>query len=170
MSIIAQSFGTTPGGKPVDPAQRVDQHFQALHDFVTGAEGKPAQLEAAIGKIAQVYQGLSQAANAPNQGAALLGMVPAGQWQRVVRGRRRRRNATAGAVAEHAEAGRRHAADRVAEQRRGDRERREPGAVGRLAIQGAAAVPGRVQSLPVRGQEHADVPLDDFIRLLGPAG
>jgi type VI secretion system protein ImpL len=78
VSIIAQSFGTTPGGKPVDPAQRVDQHFQALHDFVAGAEGKPVQLEAAIGKIAQVYQGLSQAANAPNQGAALLGMV-AGQ-------------------------------------------------------------------------------------------
>jgi len=33
VSIIAQSFGTTPGGKPLDPAQRVDQHFQALHDF-----------------------------------------------------------------------------------------------------------------------------------------
>ena len=27
VSIIAQSFGTTPGGKPVDPAQRVDAAF-----------------------------------------------------------------------------------------------------------------------------------------------
>ena len=156
VSIIAQSFGTTPGGKPVDPAQRVDQHFQALHDFVAGAEGKPAQLEAAIGKIAQVYQGLSQAANAPNQGAALLGMVSGqGNGSGGERGRRRRRGAAAGAVAEPAEAGRRHAADRVAEQRRGDRERRQPGAVRRLAVQGAAAVPRRVRPLPVRRQEHA---------------
>jgi type VI secretion system protein ImpL len=75
VSIIAESFGTTPGGKPIDPAQRVDEHFKALHGFVAGGEGKPAELEAAIGKIQQIYQGLNTAANAPDQGAALLGMV-----------------------------------------------------------------------------------------------
>jgi type VI secretion system protein ImpL len=75
VSIIAESFGTTPGGKPIDPAQRVDDHFKALHAFVAGGDGQPAGMETAIGKIQQIYQGLSAAANAPNAGAALLGMV-----------------------------------------------------------------------------------------------
>jgi type VI secretion system protein ImpL len=78
VSIIAESFGTTPGGAPVDPAQRVDAHFKALHAFIAGGDGQPAGLETAIGKIQQIYQGLSAAANAPNQGAALLGMVAGG--------------------------------------------------------------------------------------------
>jgi type VI secretion system protein ImpL len=78
VSIIAEAFGTTAAGAPIDPAQRVDAHFQALHAFVAGADGQPAGLETAIGKIQQIYQGLSAAANAPNQGAALLGMVAGG--------------------------------------------------------------------------------------------
>ena len=77
-SILGSAFGTDAAGKPVDPASRVDEHFRALHAFVAGDKDKPAQLEAVIGKIQQIYQGMNQAANAPNQGQALLGMVAGG--------------------------------------------------------------------------------------------
>ena len=74
-SILSDAFGNDASGKPVDPASRVDEHFRGLNDFVAGSKDKPAQMEAVIGKIQQIYQGLNQAANAPNQGQALLGMV-----------------------------------------------------------------------------------------------
>ena len=77
-NILSDSFGNDSSGKPIDPAKRVDEHFKGLHEFVAGSKDKPAQLEAVIGKIQQVYQGLSQASNAPNQGAALLNMVAGG--------------------------------------------------------------------------------------------
>ncbi|MBS0315773.1 MAG: type VI secretion system membrane subunit TssM [Proteobacteria bacterium] len=78
-SILGEAFGTDAAtGKPVDPASRVDDHFRSLHEFVVGGKDKPPQLEAVIGKIQQVYQGLNQAANSPNQGQALLGMVAGG--------------------------------------------------------------------------------------------
>jgi type VI secretion system protein ImpL len=73
-TILAEAFGKDPAsGKPVEA--RVDDHFKALHEFVAGDKDKPAQLEAVIAKIQQIYAGLNQAANAPNQGQALLGMV-----------------------------------------------------------------------------------------------
>ena len=76
--ILGEAFGNDPSGKPVDPASRVDAHFRGLNDFVAGSKDKPAQMEAVIGKIQQIYAGLNQAANAPNQGQALLGMVAGG--------------------------------------------------------------------------------------------
>ena len=48
-----------------------------MHEFVAGKTDGEPHLETAIGKIQQIYQGMSQAANAPNQGAALLGMLAA---------------------------------------------------------------------------------------------
>ncbi|MFZ0018072.1 MAG: type VI secretion IcmF C-terminal domain-containing protein, partial [Acetobacteraceae bacterium] len=177
VSIIAQSFGTAPGGKPVDPAQRVDQHFQALHDFVAGAEGKPAQLEAAIGKIAQVYQGLSQAANAPNQGAALLGMV-AGQG-----------NANAGGGGGGGGGGAVGAAAQL--QELSQSLPKPVAAMLQTVSQSSAAVTANGASTelsdawrskvlplcraafdryPFVAKSTQDVPLDDFVRLLGPSG
>jgi type VI secretion system protein ImpL len=76
--ILGEAFGSDASGKPVDPATRVDAHFRGLDEFVAGSKDKPAQLEAVIGKIQQIYQGMNQAANAPNQGQALLGMVAGG--------------------------------------------------------------------------------------------
>jgi type VI secretion system protein ImpL len=76
--VLGAAFGMGPGGKPVDPATRVDAHFKSLHEFVTGKEADSPHLEEVIAKIQQIYQGMSQAANAPNQGAALLGMISGG--------------------------------------------------------------------------------------------
>jgi type VI secretion system protein ImpL len=72
-SIIGEAFGSDPSGKPVDPAKRVDDHFRALHGFVTAAadSGQPP-MEVALQKIQAMYQNLNQAASAPNQGQALL--------------------------------------------------------------------------------------------------
>jgi type VI secretion system protein ImpL len=77
-NILGEAFGTTPDGKPVDPATRVDEHFRQVHDFVTGREGQPSPLEGAILKIQALYQNFNQVANAPNQGQALLGVVSGG--------------------------------------------------------------------------------------------
>jgi type VI secretion system protein ImpL len=77
-SVLGSAFGEGPGGKPIDPAKRVDEHFKALHDFVSGKIPGAPNLAEAIAKIQQVYESMNQAANAPNQGAALLGMVAGG--------------------------------------------------------------------------------------------
>ena len=148
-SILGDAFGNDANGKPVDPATRVDEHFRALHDFVVGGKDHPAQLDTVIAKIQQVYQGLNQAANAPNQGQALLGMV-AGSGAAGAR----RRAAVAGPRAERAQADRGDAADRLAEQFAGDGDRRRHAARRRLALKSAAAVPGRVQPLPVHRRQQ----------------
>jgi type VI secretion system protein ImpL len=77
-SVLGAAFGRDSSGKPVDPATRVDEHFAALHAFVTGSPNSPPQLDDVVNKLRAIYQGLNQAANAPNQGAALLSMVGGG--------------------------------------------------------------------------------------------
>ena len=79
LGVLGQAFGTDSAtGKPIDPAKRVDDHFKALHDFVTGKEGKPPAMEVAIQKIGSIYQNFNQVANAPSQGQALVGMIGGG--------------------------------------------------------------------------------------------
>jgi type VI secretion system protein ImpL len=77
-NVLNDAFGADATGKPIDPATRVDAHFRSLHEFVAGSKDKPAQLEVVIGKIQQVYQNMNQAANSPNQGAALLAAAAGG--------------------------------------------------------------------------------------------
>jgi len=62
----------SPGTPVIDPAQRVNDHFKWLHDFV-GTPEKPAGLEAVLAKMAQIYQSFSQVAASPNAAQALLG-------------------------------------------------------------------------------------------------
>ena len=76
--ILTAAYGVNASGKPNDPAIRVDEHFSNLHVFVVGKPQQPPGLDAAIKQIQQVYEGLLGAANSPNQGAALLGMVGGG--------------------------------------------------------------------------------------------
>jgi type VI secretion system protein ImpL len=76
--VLSVAFGTDASGKPVDPASRVDEHFRALHDFVVGSKDKPAQLEAVLAKLLQLYQNLDQVANATNKDDTLLKMLAAG--------------------------------------------------------------------------------------------
>ena len=77
-SVLGSAFGEGPEGKPIDPAKRVDEHFKTLHEFVSGKQPGQPHLDGVIAKIQQIYEGMSQAANAPSQGAALLGMVAGG--------------------------------------------------------------------------------------------
>ncbi len=80
MNAMANSFGTESGagGKPIDPAKRVDEHFRALHDWVVGTPERPSPMEAAITKMTAIYANFNQVANAPNQGQALVGMIGGG--------------------------------------------------------------------------------------------
>ncbi len=79
-NIIGDAFGGAggAGGKPVDPATRVDAHFRGLHDFVTGSPDHPAGLEPAIGKIQALYQGMNAAAGAANPGQVQLSALAGG--------------------------------------------------------------------------------------------
>ena len=73
VAMLGSVYGMDAGGKPVDPASRVDQHFKALHEWVTSpTPDKPSAMEVAIGKIGAIYQNFNQVANAPNQGQALV--------------------------------------------------------------------------------------------------
>jgi type VI secretion system protein ImpL len=77
--ILGDTFGgPAGGGKPVDPATRVDAHFRAMHDFVAGSPDHPAGLEPAIQKIQALYQNLNAAANAPNPGQVQLAALAGG--------------------------------------------------------------------------------------------
>ena len=71
---IALMLGATlaPGAVVVDPAQRVNDHFKWLHDFV-GTPERPGGLEAVLTKMAQIYTSFSQVAASPNAAQALLG-------------------------------------------------------------------------------------------------
>ena len=77
LAIMSAAFGVDPGGKPVDPAKRVDEHFAALHEWVTATPDKPSPMEQAIAKIGQVYANFNQVANSPSQGQALVGIMAA---------------------------------------------------------------------------------------------
>ena len=78
INIMGELFGTDTGGKPVDPAKRVDEHFRTLHAFVTAPEGLVPPMEQAIAKMAQMYTSMSLVANAPNQGQAVLSQIAGG--------------------------------------------------------------------------------------------
>ncbi len=71
---IAAMLGTVlaPGAPVVDPAQRVNDHFKWLTDFV-GTPEKPGPIEAVLTKMGQIYQSFSQVAASPNASQAMLG-------------------------------------------------------------------------------------------------
>ena len=73
-AMLAGVFGST--AKPVDPAQRVNDHFKWLTDFV-GTPEKPGPIEAMLAKMAQIYTSFSQVAASPNAAQALLGAAAA---------------------------------------------------------------------------------------------
>ena len=78
VDIMAQAYGSDPSGKPVEPATRVDDHFRALHDWVTGGADKASPMETVIQKMGSIYGSLNQVANAPSQGQALVGLIGGG--------------------------------------------------------------------------------------------
>lgn len=78
LDVLGDAFGKDKEGKPIDPAERVDEHFEDLHKFVVGTPDQKPRLEAVLAELRAIYQGINKAANAPNQGAALLSMVGGG--------------------------------------------------------------------------------------------
>ena len=78
--IMAQAYGSDPGGKPIDPAKRVDEHFKALHEWVVGKSdgGGISPMELAIQKVNSIYTAFNQVANSPSQGQALVGLIGGG--------------------------------------------------------------------------------------------
>jgi type VI secretion system protein ImpL len=70
--VLGESLGSEEGGKPVDPATRVDEHFKWVHEFVAGKPGEKPPMEDAISKIQAMYQNFNQVAGAANPGAILV--------------------------------------------------------------------------------------------------
>jgi type VI secretion system protein ImpL len=160
-SILGDAFGSGGDGKPVDPAARVDAHFRPLHDFVAGSKDHPAQLEVVIGKLQQIYSGLNQAANAPNQGQALLGMVGSG-------------GGAAAALAEAAQGAPKPVADMLQTVSASSSQVTASGASAQLSDAWRSKVLPLCQAAfnryPFIAGSTQDVPLDDFTHLLGPGG
>jgi len=164
-TIIAGAFGSEASGKPIDPAKRVDDHFKSLHDFVSGSKDQPAALEGVIAKLQQIYSGLNQAANAPNQGQALLGMVGSGGGG--VGG------ATT-ALADAAKGAPKPVADMLQTVTASSSQVTASGASAQLMDAWRSKVLPLCQAAfnryPFIAGSAQDVPLDDFTRLLGPNG
>jgi type VI secretion system protein ImpL len=166
VNMLGTALGTGPDGKPVEPAARVDAHFKQFHDFVTGTKDKPAQLEAVIGSIQQIYAGMSQAANAPSQGTALLAQLGAGGA-----------SSTGGAAAQlqtAAQGAPKPVADMLQSVSQSSSQVTASGASAQLSDAWKSKVLPLCQAAfdryPFIVGSTQDVPLDDFVHLLGPGG
>ena len=165
VSIMADAFGSDAGGKPVNPAARVDEHFKGLHVFVTGSKEQPAEMENVIAKLRQIYQGVSQAAAAPNQGQALLGLLGGGG------------GGGGGASAQLAEAAKgapKVVGDMLQTVAQSGSKVVASGASDELSSAWKAKVLPLCQAAfdryPFIASSAQDVPVDDFAHLLGPGG
>jgi type VI secretion system protein ImpL len=171
-SILTSAFGVDAAGKPVDPAKRVDEHFKGLHEFVSGKETDVAHLETVIGKIQQVYQGMSQAANAPNQGAALLGMISGGGAGGA--GGAAGGGGAAGQLQQIAQTTPKPVAAMLQTVSQSSSQVTASGASNELSDAWKSKVLPLCQEAfnryPFIANSPQDVPLDDFTRLLGPGG
>ncbi len=168
-SILSDAIGNDPGGKPMDPAKRVDDHFRALHDFVAGSENKPSPMEAAITGIGAMYASFNQAANGSSQGQGqnLLGSLgggpganagpgPAARLQELTRGMPPEVANMLGPVARNATA----VAASGASQEMQDA----------WKSQVVPLCDAAFNRYPFIQSSKDDVPIDDFTQLLGPGG
>jgi len=167
--VLGDAFGTdSTTGKPVDPATRVDQHFKWVHDFVTGKEGAPAPMEAAITKIQAMYQNFNQVAAAANPGQALLSAAAGGGGG----------GGGAGGAAAQLQALAKDLPKPVAEMLKTVSQSGSSVASGGASAELSDAWRSKVLPLceaafgryPFVAGSAADVPVDDFTHLLGPNG
>jgi type VI secretion system protein ImpL len=167
VNVLGSALGTSPDGKPVDPATRVDAHFKQFHDFVTGTKEKPAQLEAVIGNIQQIYAGMSQAANAPSQGTALLAQLGAA-------GGAGGNGGAAAQLTAAAQGAPKPVADMLTSVSQSSSQVTASGASAQLSDAWKSKVLPLCQAAfdryPFVAGSAQDVPLDDFVHLLGPGG
>ncbi len=167
-NILGEAFGNTPGtSTPIDPTTRVDEHFRALHDFVTATKEKASPLDQALLKMAAIAQGMNQAANAPNQGQALLNQAAGGGAG----------GGAAAAAAQLAEAAKdlpKPIAEMLTSVAATSSAAVTAGASKELASAWRSQVvplcEAALNRYPFVGSSSNDVPTDDFTRLLGPGG
>ncbi len=168
-NILGSALGTSKDGKPIDPATRVDDHFRQLHAFVSGSKENPAQIDAVIAKIQQIYQGMSQAANAPNQGTALLAQLGAGGAAGGAGG-----GGAAAQLQQAAQGAPKPVADMLAAVSQSSAQVTASGASHQLEDAWKSKVLPLCQAAfnryPFIAGSAQDVPLDDFVHLLGPGG
>ncbi len=152
-----------PGAAVPDPASRVDEHFRWLHDFV-GTPEKPGPMEQVLAKMGQVYQSFSQVAASPNAAAALLGAASANnggslsaQLDSLGRTLPKPIAAMVGTVSQ--------SSSTVTSS--GARQQIEDAWASKVAPLCQQALANRY---PLVASSTTDVPMDDFIRLLGPGG
>ena len=166
-SVLGEALGADQAGgaKPIDPASRVDDHFKWVHDFVAGKEGGTPPMEAAIANIAAMYQDLNQTAGAANPGTALLTKVSSGG------------GGAAGAAAKLATLSQglpKPIAAMLDTVSKSGTAVVSSGASASLQDSWKSNVLPLCQEAfnryPFIASASADVPLDDFTRLLGPAG
>ncbi len=162
-NILGEAFGTDPSGKPVDPSKRVDEYFKWLHDFVTPPEGQQSALEAVLQKMQQMYQNFSQIANAPNQGQVMLSQLTSsgGNANAATQLQDLARNMPGPLAA--MVAGVSHSGAQVA----------TSGASQELSDAWRSKVLPLCEPFnryPMVATSTADVPVDDFARLLAPGG
>ncbi len=152
-----------PGAAVPDPASRVNDHFRWLHGFV-GTPEKPGPIEQVLAKMGQIYASFSQVAASPNAAAALLGAASANSGSSLAAqldalGRTLPSPVAAmiGTVSQSS----------TAVTSSGARQGIEDAWTSRVAPLCAQALTDRY---PLVAGSATDVPMDDFIRLLGPGG
>ncbi len=166
VDVIGEAFGNDEAGKRIDPAQRVEQHFAGLHTFVTATKDAPAALDTVIARIGQIYQRLNQAGNAANQGQALLSMASASGGGGEA--------SAAQQIADAAKTAPKPVADMLQTVTASSSQVASSGAAAELAEAWKSKVLPLCQQafdrFPFVAASTADVPADDFSRLLGPGG
>jgi type VI secretion system protein ImpL len=156
LNIASELFGIDPSGKASDPTKRVDDAFRPFHDFVVPPQGQQSGLETMLQKIQQMYQASSQPANLPIPGSPTGGSSSATAQ---LRDSARTMPAGVAAMATGLAAN----ADGVAG---GDLTKIMQDAWNSTVLPACAPF----NRYPMVATSSADVPVDDFARLLAPGG
>ena len=151
------------GGGGKDPLKQVDDHFAGLHGFVAvGKEGSASELDAAIGKIGDVYKAKFVTPNAGNPAEPAVGALAGGAGSAAVDLKETAKNAPEPvkamlqSVAQgSAQVSASAAAKQLADEWRSDVQPRCVEALARYPF--------------IKGSAQ-DAPLGDFKALLGPGG
>ena len=166
LSIMTEAFGTDAAGRTNDPTRQVDEHFKALHIYVAGPDDKPPSgLDLTVRKFDAMYKVLSETAASPAAGASMLNQVAGGG------------GAAVAAMAQTQDIGRdlpRPIAAMLATVTREVSNVQRAGAGQEVANAWKSRVlplcEAAFNRYPMVYPSPADVPVDDFGKLLAPGG
>ena len=153
----------TPGTPVEDPAGRVDEHFKWLLDFV-GTPDKPGSMEAVLAKMTQIYQSFSQVAASPNAAQALLGQAASNSGSSLSAQLDTLGKAMPGPVQSMVKTVTQSSSSVTTS---GAKQQIQDAWASKVLPLCQAALTNRY---PLVQMSPVDVPMDDFIKLMGPAG